>query len=241
MTLRFLGSQLRFRRTLLVLPLSVLLACAAGAVPAWLAARASPLDALRPVVVEGKRARRVGRLLVLALVNLRRLPARTLLGAGGLALGIAGLTVLLAIERSFRGTLVGTLLGNALAVQVRAVDLVALGLTIGLAALSVADVLYLNLRERAAELVTLRSFGWAERDLGRVVACEALALGLLGSLAGALLGLAFGAAHLSVPVGSLAAAAAIAAAGGTLVALLASLVPLSQIRRLTPTEVLAAE
>src|SRR5205085_2004432 len=82
--------------------------------------------ALRPVVVEGKRARRVGRLLVLALVNPRRLPARTLLGVGGLALGIAGLTVLLAIQRSFRATLVGTLLGNPLAVQVRPVALGAL-------------------------------------------------------------------------------------------------------------------
>lgn len=60
--------------------------------------------------------------------------------------------MLVAIERSFGGTLVGTLLGNAVSVQARGPDFVALGLTMALAAVSVADVLYLNLRERSQSL-----------------------------------------------------------------------------------------
>src|SRR5207248_9226120 len=45
----------------------------------------------------------------LVFANLLRLPARTFLGAAGLFVGAAALTVLVAIERSFGGTLVRTL------------------------------------------------------------------------------------------------------------------------------------
>ena len=133
-----------------------------------------------------------GSIAALALANLRRLPARTLLGAAGLFVGVARLTVLVAIERSFGGTLVGTLLGNAISVQVRGSDFVAVGLTILLAAVSVADVLYLNLRERAAELATLRAVGWSDGQLCTTVVLEALGMGLIGSVSGAVLGLVFG-------------------------------------------------
>ena len=235
------GLHLGLPWTLLVLPLSVVLACVAAVVPAWRAARLRPLEAVRPAVAHGRGRRPVGHLAWLALVNLRRLPARTLVGAAGLAIGIAALTLLLAIERSYHGTLVGTLLGNALALQVRGADLAAIGLTIGLAAFSVADVLYVNLRERAAEIVTLRSTGWSERQLSLLVALEAAVLGLGGSLAGAALGVVFTAALLSVSLGPLLVAAVLAVLGGTLTTIAASLVPLSRLRRLTAPSVLAAE
>ena len=227
--------------TLAVLPLSVALACVAGILPTWRAARISPLEAVRPRIAGGAATHRVGRIVRVALVNLRRLPVRTAVSAAGLVIGIAALTLLLAIQRAFQGTLVGTLLGNAIALQVRGVDLTAAALTIVLAAVSVADVLYLNLRERASELVTLRTTGWSDRHLARLVAFEALALGLVGSLAGALVGVVLGTFFLDVPLGSLALSASLAAMGGTVTAFAASLLPLSQIRRLTPPSVLASE
>lgn len=236
-----LSLHLSLFRTLLVLPIAVGLALVAGSLPAWLAARGTPLDALRPPVIARRRARPVRRLLSLALVNLARVPARTLLGIGGLVVGVAALTVLLAIELAFQGTLVGTVLGNALSLQVRGTDFAAVGLTIALAGLSVADVLYLNLRERAAELVTLRTFGWSEHHLRAVVVFEGLALGLLGSVAGALVGLAVGGLLLDVPLGSLALASLAATVGGTAAAAVASLLPLSQLNRLAAPAVLAAE
>ncbi|HET7567736.1 MAG TPA: FtsX-like permease family protein, partial [Gaiellaceae bacterium] len=228
-------------RVLLVLPIALLLAVAAGALPAWLAARGLPLDALRPPVSARRRARPVRRLVTLALVNLTRLPVRTLLGASGLTIGVAALAVLIGIERAFQGTLVGTLLGNAVSLQVRGADFAAIALTLALAALSVADVVYLNLRERQAELVTLRTFGWTNRHLRVIVLLEGFGLGLLGSFAGAVLALLVGGLILSIPLGPLGMAALAAAVGGTLAALLASLAPLSQIGRLTVPAVLAAE
>jgi len=155
--------------------------------------------------------------------------------------GVAALTVLVAIERSFGGTLVGTLLGNAISVQVRGSDFVAVGLTILLAGVSVADVLYLNLRERSAELATLRAFGWSDGQIRMTIVLEALGIGALGSVAGAALGLLLGATLLGVSAVPLLVAGAIAIAGGIAVAVCASLVPLSQVARLTLRAVLAAE
>jgi putative ABC transport system permease protein len=223
-----------------VLPLALGLAFIAGVVPAWRAASGGPLEAVLPTVAPRARARPVQRIVQMAFVNLLRLPARALVGGMGLAIGTGALTVLVSIQAAFQGTLVGTVLGNALSVQVRGADFLAIGLTIALAALSIADVLYLNLRERSAELVTLRTIGWSERELLVLVEAEALLLALAASALGAALGAVI-CGVLGVPVLPLFAAAAIATAGGVLVAALAALLPLSQLRRLTPPSVLAAE
>jgi len=91
---------------------------------------------------------------------------------------------------AFRGVMVGSLLGDAVAVQVRGVDYLAVTATVALGVLAVADVVFLNIRERAAELATIRSFGWRESSLARLVVTEGVVIGAVGSLAGAGLGLA---------------------------------------------------
>lgn len=228
-------------RTLFVLPIAVGLAVIAGLFPAWGAARGRPLDAIRPAVVGGGHGRRVRGLLGMALVNLGRMPGRALVGAAGLLLGVAALTVLLGIERGFQGTLVGTVLGSALALQVRGTDFAALALTLALSALSAADVLYLNLRERQAELVTLRTLGWSDSELQVVVGLEALLLAVGAGVAGALIGILVGSLLLGVPPSAVVPGAAVAGGAAVAAALLASLLPLLRLRRLAAPEVLAGE
>jgi len=46
-----------------------------------------------------------------------------------------------------------------------------------------------HIRERAAELATIRALGWRESALSRLVITEGTIIGLAGSLAGAALGL----------------------------------------------------
>ncbi|MHB1242466.1 MAG: ABC transporter permease [Gaiellaceae bacterium] len=232
--------ELPLRQTFLVVPISIGLAVAAGALPAWAAAKGDPLDAVRPAVVGRMRKRHIRRFLPLAVSNLLRTPGRTLVGAAGLAIGVAALTVLLAIERAFQGVLVDTLLGSAISIQVRGPDLVAVILTIVLAGLSVADVLFLNLRDRAAEIATLRTVGWGDSHLASVVVLEGIGLGVLGGGVGAAIGLGVGAAF-GVPLGSLVPAALLAAGGGVVVAALASLLPLAALRGAAPPTVLAEE
>jgi putative ABC transport system permease protein len=228
-------------RTLLVVPVALGLAIAAGVLPAWRAARSVPMDAVRPAVAERGRRGHTRSVRGMAWANLRRVPSRTLLGSAGLFVGIAALTVLIALNRSFQSVLVGTLLGKAISIQVRGVDLLSLAFTIVLGGVSVADVVFLNLRERAPELVTLRSVGWRERDLRAVVVTEGAVMGAMGSLAGAGVGVGLSALVQGVDPGSMVLAASIGTAAGVLASIVASLGPLAAVGRLTPTTVLAAE
>ncbi|GGX79472.1 hypothetical protein GCM10010510_25540 [Streptomyces anandii JCM 4720] len=100
-------------KSLLVLPGALLVALTAGLIPAWLATRLGPMEAVRPAVSAARRARPVGSVAGLAVRNLLRVRGRTLLGAAGPALAVAAFTVLLALTLALRGEAAGSLLGNA--------------------------------------------------------------------------------------------------------------------------------
>ncbi|GAB7110715.1 hypothetical protein JCM4814A_90320 [Streptomyces phaeofaciens JCM 4814] len=70
----------------------------------------------------------------LALNNLLRTPGRTVLGAAGLALGVAAFTVLLSLTLAFRGEVAGSLLGNAVVAQARTADYLSVALSLLLGA-----------------------------------------------------------------------------------------------------------
>jgi hypothetical protein len=189
----------------------------------------------------GWRAHQPGGITALAVVNTMRAPGRSLIGVLSLAVGVAALTLLTAVTVAYRGVVVGSLLGDAVAVQVRGVDYVAVAATVALGVLAVADVVFLNIRERAAELATIRSFGWRESSLARLVVTEGAVIGTVGSLAGAAFGLA-GAAEFAgqLPSGLFAAAGASAAAG-VLVTAAAALLPARLLSRLPAAHLLAEE
>ena len=134
-------------------PLALAVALAAGGLPAWRASRATPAEAVRANVATARRAFSPRRLPGMALINLRRRPARTALATASLVLGIAALTVLLAVTFAFRGSASGNLLGNDITLHVKGVDYIAIGAMLTLASSGVADMLYLNVRpgsERAS-------------------------------------------------------------------------------------------
>jgi ABC-type antimicrobial peptide transport system permease subunit len=112
------------------------------------------------------------------------MPGRAVVGAISLLVGITALTLLSALTFAFRGVIVGSLLGNAVAVQVRGVDYVAVVATVALGVLAVADVVFLNIRERAPELAAIRAFGWQESLLSQLVITEGAIIGLAGSVLG---------------------------------------------------------
>jgi putative ABC transport system permease protein len=228
-------------RAILAVPAAVGLSLAAGGVPAWLASRADPVASVRPPVLHAGRAWHPRGVTGLAVVNVLRTPGRSLLGALSLAVGVAALTLLAAVTLAFRGTVVGSLLGNAVAVQVRGVDYVAVAATVALGVLAVADLLFLNIRERAAELAAIRALGWPESALGRLVVTEGAAIGLAGSLAGAAAGLAAAAAFAGEFPARLLLAATAAVLAGVLVTVAAALLPARLLRRLPTAQLLAEE
>jgi hypothetical protein len=228
-------------RALLAVPVAIAVAVIGGLAPAWLAARADPVSSVRPPVLAAGRAHQPRGITSLALLNVARTPGRTLIGVVSLAIGIAALTLLAAVTFAFRGIVVGSLLGDAVAVQVRDIDYIAAGATAALGVLAVADVVFLNITERAAELATIRAFGWREAALVRLVLTEGAIIGVTGSLAGAGLGLAAAAWFAGQLPARLLAIATAAAAAGILITAAAALLPAALLRRLPAAHLLAEE
>ncbi len=228
-------------RALLAVPAAMAVAVAGGLAPAWMAARADPVSSVRPPVLPVRRAHQPRGITSLAALNVARTPGRTLIGVASLAVGIAALTMLTAFTVAFRGQIVGSLLGNAVAVQVRGIDYIAAGATAALGVLAVADVVFLNITERAAELATIRSFGWHDTTLARLVITEGAIIGVTGSLAGAGLGLGAAAWFAGQLPGDLLAIAAAAAAAGIVLTATATLLPAALLRRLPTAHLLAEE
>ena len=233
--------KLTVGHALLALPVALGLTLVSGIVPAVRASKAHPANALRPSVRRTKRRHRPPGVFGLAVVNLGRVPGRTLLGVVALAIGIAALTILTAITFAFRGVIVGTVLGDAVSLQVRGVDTVAVGATVLLGAFAVADVLYLNIRDRSHELASLRASGWSDSALGRLITYEGMCIGVLGALIGAGAGLA-GAGWLVGGVSpGLVTTGVLTAVAGVLVAGVSALVPALLLRRLPIARLLAEE
>ncbi len=236
------GLTLSWPQLLLTVPAAVLLVLVAGGGPAWRAARPDPAALVRPAVSMTATGHwSPGRITGLALLNLARTPGRTLLGATSLLLGVAALTLLLAITFAFRGAVTGTLLGEAVTLQARTVDYLAVAVTIVLGVVSVADVLYLNVLERAGQFALLTAVGWPDRALHRLVLTEALGMGLLGGLAGAGLGLAGAALFAGAVTGALLWCAGAALGAGVLLAAASVVGPVVMLRRLPTAGLLAQE
>jgi putative ABC transport system permease protein len=102
-------------------------------------------------------------------------------------------------------------------------------------------VVFINIRERAPELATIRTFGWRETALSRLVITEGAIIGLAGSLAGAALGLIAAAVFAGQLPAALYLIAAGAVAGGLLVTATAAVIPAQALRRLPAAHLLAEE
>jgi putative ABC transport system permease protein len=238
---RAVGVQFTPLRALVAIPVALVLALLAALVPALRAARTHPAPALQAAARSPRRGRRHRTVVGLAVANLWRVPGRTLLGALALGIGICAATVLSAVTWAFHGSVTGTLLGDAVSLRVRGVDTVAVAAIILLGVAAVADVLYLNVRDRSSELAALSATGWSAAAVGRLVSYEAIGIGLIGATVGAALGLV-GAARFAggFPIG-LGWAAAGAVGAGLLLTGVAAQVPVLLARRIPMSTLLAEE
>jgi hypothetical protein len=205
-----------------------------------MAARAHPGSATAQVP-GGRRYRRlrVRTLARLALVNVLRVPGRSLLAAAAVALAVAGLTLLSVLTLAFHGAAAGTLLGQAIIVQVHAADYAAAATCAVLGLALAADIAYTATRDRAGEHALLCATGWTDGDLTRLGAAETAITALAGAIAGSALPVvAVWLATGTAPAGAIAAAAGIGAVGAALT-MAASLAPARQLMRTPPARHLA--
>ncbi|HEU5043586.1 MAG TPA: FtsX-like permease family protein [Nocardioidaceae bacterium] len=224
----------------LSVPIVVALALVAGLAPAWRAARTPPAVAVRPAIRAPGSPSEPRGLLGMATANLRRRPARSFSGVLALAVGVGAVTLVTAIITAFRGSVVGSLLGTVVQVNVTGLDLLGIAVIAVLGLASLIDIVYLGLRERAVELATLSATGWRDQTLARLVIVEAVVLAAIGSIIGAALGLA-GAIALGASLGAAGPVAAVTIACATVIAMLASLIPAMSVRRMLVPALLAEE
>jgi putative ABC transport system permease protein len=235
------GVSISLWRAALAIPIGPGLALLAAVLPALSAARAAPGAALAPSVRSVGRGRHHRTVFGQAMSALGRIPGRTLIGVLALAVGVCALTVLIAVLVVFHNDVVGTLLGDAVAVRVRPVDVFASIATLLLGVFAVGDVLYINVRERAAELAALWAAGWTDSALVRLIAYEGLGIGILGGFIGATAGLLGVTRFVGQVSPGLILFAAVVAVGAAGVACLAAVVPAIALRRLPLATLLAEE
>jgi hypothetical protein len=180
------GATLAWWWSLLAAPIAVAVAVGAAAIPAARAARGFPGPAVHPVVARVRRRRRpLAGAWSLAWTELLRTPGRSVAAGFAVAVSVAAVATLLAVQVGFGGAVAGTRLGDAVAVRVQATDLVLLAVLVAVAVATVADVVYVGLRERRAELALLLAVGWPGPALARLVLRQAAILGVAGAAAGA--------------------------------------------------------
>jgi hypothetical protein len=177
------GGQPAWRLALLAIPVAALVSVAAAAVPAVRAARGYPAVGLHPAVGRFRRSRLTG-LWRMAWAEALRTPGRTAAAVVAVTVAVAAIAALLTVQVGFRGTVAGTLLGDAVSVRVRSADLVLLAAVAGIAVATVVDVLYLGVRERAAEFAVLRATGWSDGLVTRLVLYQAALVSGVGALVG---------------------------------------------------------
>ncbi len=225
------GLQVTLARVAVAVAAATVLSALAAIPPAFTAARSNPLEAIRPVAGHYRSRHPVRTTVGLAALNLARARGRSAIAVVGLAIGICSTIFLLAVTTSFNGQLAGDLLGQAVTVRVRAVDYAAVIVMLGLGAFGVSDVLYLNVRERAAELATLQATGWSRRQVGRMITAEGAMLGVAGAVLGAVAGTALIVNFTSETVHRALPLAFVAVAVGVLLGAMAALLPVQALPR----------
>jgi putative ABC transport system permease protein len=232
-----LGLDLPWWHVALVTPTATVVALIAAVLPAALAARGRPLDAVTADVTRARGPRHPrgpAPLLALAAVNVLRRPARAATAAFALGLGVAALTVITALAVSFTDRLAGSALGEFAGTSVRGIDYLSAALALVLGAACAGDVLYLNLRDRAAELATVRAVGWTAGQLRRLALFEATVIATGGGVVGAAVALAT-APLTGARLASTAFAGAGSAAAAVLLSLLAAVIAITAVTRRATT------
>jgi hypothetical protein len=237
------GLEVPLPAALLAVPVSVGVAILAGVGPAMRAAGTHPGPGLVLATAPTRRIRHRSTIAGLALAQTVRAPWRGLAGIAALALGVSALTVLAAVNGIFHQALTGTatLLGDTVLTRVALVDRLAVVVIVLLGGLAVADVLFVNVRERAAEFASLQAVGWSAGDAARLVMWEGLVLGVAGSLLGALVGLGVVALQIGTVTSPVVQACLLAATVGVAVATLSVIAPVLTLRRASTGTLLAED
>ncbi|MGL5406184.1 MAG: FtsX-like permease family protein [Propionibacteriaceae bacterium] len=184
------GARIVWWQSMLAIPAAVLMTVLAGSFASRKARKITPITAVRSAIaVRNSGVIRLRGAISLGMMIAAKKPIRTGVGAIALGIGIGSLTLLISLNQIFHGRVVGTVLGDAVSVQVRGADTVAGIFLLTLGLISLAMILFLTMTEDARVFASLNAAGWTDRRLGGVVVTQSVCIGLLGAALGVVLGL----------------------------------------------------
>jgi ABC-type antimicrobial peptide transport system permease subunit len=208
--------------------MAVPIACLLNLGGAWAAAldagRSGLLTSVNDVSGLARRLRlRAGGPVGVGISMLAQRPRHLVLGATAVAVGTAAVAMVVEVNWAFAGTVVGSVLGDAVAVQTQTSDLVAVALLAVLALISVAVVLFTGAIEDAQAFAALRATGWRARSIAVLITSQGAIIGLVGAIVGLLvavttMAVTFGESPVAslLPAGGILAAAILSASGAAL-------------------------
>jgi ABC-type antimicrobial peptide transport system permease subunit len=238
-----LGIVLTWWQVLLAVPLGMALALLPGLIAAAAVGRIAPADAFRPRPTRHTPAGtvRLRGAVTLALLLGARRRGRATVAAIAVGLATACAVAMSMILQSFNGAVVGSFLGNAVALQVRGPDIAAIVVLSLLGLTAVATVTTLSVMDDKASFATLRAIGWHDRTLALSVTVQNALIGAVGAALGAIAAIVTIGAVIGAPIISGLATALGAVAIATLACCLAALFPAAMLRRLPVSRILAAD
>lgn len=223
-------------------PIAMALTVLAGLAATRAAGRTDPVAAVRPVVVIPRRTPRPVRSAVgLGARQVLARPLRLLTGSAAVALATASLTLLGSIQFAFTGAVVGTFLGDAVALQVRTPDVIAAAFLTMLGLVAVVTVLFLGLIEDTRSYAALSAMGWRDGRLATALSTQAGILGMAGGVLGGMIGTSLVAWLVGGLEPRVLAVASIVAAAALALCLAGALLPALVLRRQQTAQVLTLE
>lgn len=238
-----LGIMLSWWQILLAVPLGIVLALLPGIIAAAAVGRIAPADAFRsrPTRHASAIGVRLRGVVSLALLLGARRRGRAIVAGIAVGLATACAVAMSMIVQSFNGAVVGSFLGNAVALQVRGPDIAAIIILSLLGLTAVATVTTLAVMDDKAAFATLRAIGWHDRKLALSLTVQNALIGAIGAVLGATAAIITMGAVIGAPFTSGLVTALAATIIATLACCLAALIPAALLRRLPVSSILSAD
>jgi len=182
---RALGIQIDVPRAILAIPIATAIVLLAAIPSALTAARTAPIRLLTPVVRVSKRAFPMQGAISMGVITITRRPLRLVRAAIAIAIVVIALSVLVVIAWTFSGAVAGSLLGEAVILQVRTADIIAGFVLTMLGLVCLVMTLRFAHLEDQSDWATLAAVGWSPALITRAVLAQGAVVAIVGAVLGA--------------------------------------------------------
>ncbi|WP_449355033.1 FtsX-like permease family protein [Virgibacillus natechei] len=183
------GSDTSLMRVLLIGVLGLVIYGLGAIIPALLARNIAPYETMRTGEIS-QTSRRSGKtrgVMSMAMNYLFGRFKRNILSIVAIALLTSLLSFFIFITFRLKGVIYTTLLGQYTALEIGAGHYVAMGVSLLIAILTAAEIMWQNVSERKSELALLKAIGWRSGSIRRLIIIEGIYTGVLAGVLGILI------------------------------------------------------